>query len=146
MFITSKSDLSVLLWRITAPALLVLLFFAVHFDIVSGNSAAASRFLRIEHVPDRADAMESAGEGSYLLTFSGATEVRLTRESSVPLFYLDILGASVEVNPFVMNFSRGPVKLVRLNQVSSDPLVLRATFFLQRQLIPHVESSVAAWR
>ena len=116
-------------WRLAALFLCLCVLAVISLKIVHGQSQVG-RFLRIDFVPGQADVVPS--QGRLLLSFSQNVETKLTREGSLPLFYLDVLGATVDVNPFLMNFPQGPVNLVRLNQISSDPPVLRATFFMRR--------------
>ena len=120
-------------WRLLMLLLMMSAVFAAGFEIVHGQSQG-SRFCRIDFVPGQSDTVPS--NGRLLMSFSGAVEAKLIREGSLPLFYMDVLGATVDVNPFLMNFPQGPVKLVRLNQLSAEPPVLRATFFMRRSYIP----------
>ncbi|MDD2998495.1 MAG: secretin N-terminal domain-containing protein [Candidatus Riflebacteria bacterium] len=108
--------------------------------VVSGNiSGSAGKFLRIDFVPGVDNAGAGSKHGRFILSFNGQISAKASRESSIPLFYVDVLGATIDSNPFVMNFEHGPAKLVRLSQISLDPPVLRATFFLRRSLAPEVK-------
>lgn len=120
-------------WRLLMLLLMMSAVFAAGFEIVHGQSQG-SRFRRIDFVPGQSDTVPS--NGRLLMSFSGAVEAKLIREGSLPLFYMDVLGATVDVNPFLMNLPQGPVKLVRLNQLSAEPPVLRATFFMRRSYMP----------
>ncbi len=116
--------------------------FVVYFALGLGSSFSqsdGSRFLRLDFVPGSLEGGASEQHGRYILSFDGSIKAKICRESSIPLFYTDILGARVESNPFLMNFERGPVKMARLTQISENPPVLRATFFLKRSLLPTVK-------
>lgn len=105
--------------------------------VVHGYSSAA-KFVRIDYQPSSQN--EEAGAGRFYLSFSDDVSARLVKEAEIPLFYLDILGASLESNPFLMNFPHGPAKMVRLHQISDNPKVIRATFFLRRRLSPSLKN------
>ena len=116
--------------------------FVVYFAFGLGNSfgqSDGSRFLRLDFVPGTIEGNDSEQHGRYILSFDGVIKAKVCKESSIPLFYTDILGARVESNPFLMNFERGPVKMARLTQISENPPVLRATFFLKRSLLPAIK-------
>ncbi len=122
--------------------------FVVYFAFGLGSSFSqsdGSRFLRLDFIPGTIEGNAAEQHGRYILSFDGAIRAKVCRESSIPLFYTDILGARVESNPFLMNFERGPVKMARLTQISENPAVLRATFFLKRPLSPsikHIKNSM----
>ena len=118
--------------------LLISVTFVAGFKLVHGQSQG-SRFRRLDFVPGQSDAVPS--NGRLLMSFSGAVEAKLIREGSLPLFYLDVLGATVDVNPFLLNLPMGPVKLVRLSQLSVEPAVLRATFFMRRSYTPEARQT-----
>ncbi|PKL41874.1 MAG: hypothetical protein CVV41_17050 [Candidatus Riflebacteria bacterium HGW-Riflebacteria-1] len=118
--------------------LLISVTFVAGFKLVHGQSQG-SRFRRLDFVPGQSDAVPS--NGRLLMSFSGAVEAKLIREGSLPLFYLDVLGATVDVNPFLLNLPQGPVKLVRLSQLSAEPAVLRATFFMRRSYKPEARQT-----
>lgn len=123
---------------ITALAAIFVVYFAFGLSNSFGQSDG-SRFLRLDFVPGTIEGSSSEQYGRYILSFDGSIKAKICRESSIPLFYTDILGARVESNPFLMNFERGPVKMARLTQISENPPVLRATFFLKRSLLPTVK-------
>jgi len=116
-------------WRLAVLLLFLSVLAVISIKNVHGQSPVG-KFLRIDFVPGQPDSV--ASQGRLMLSFSQSVETILTREGALPLFYLDILGATADVNPFLMNFPQGPVKLVRLNQISSEPPVMRATFFMRR--------------
>jgi type II secretory pathway component GspD/PulD (secretin) len=121
-------------WRLALLFLMLVLVFALAgFKVVHGQGQVG-RFRRVEYIPEPAG--NNSGAGRLLLSFDRAVETKLIREGSIPLFYMDVLGAKVDVNPFIINFIQGPVKLVRLNQISEEPPVLRATFFMKRNYLP----------
>lgn len=113
---------------------LVGLFFALSTGSVSSQPDKRGNFLRIDFLPAPSDSSDTAFQGEYYLSFNENVEVKSGRESSIPIFYMDILGASIDANPFLLNFPRGPVKIVRLSQTSNEPAVVRATFFLRHHL------------
>ncbi len=94
--------------------------------------------MRLDFVPESLEGAHLR-QGRYILTFDGPVSAKICRESSIPLFYADILGAKIAASPFLMNFERGPVKMARLMQISDDPAVMRATFFLKKTLSPTVK-------
>lgn len=104
------------------------------------RSNAGGKFLRLDFVPGAIEGQGKEQHGRYILSFDGQISAKICKESSIPLFYADILGARIESNPFLMNFERGPVKMARLTQISDEPPVLRATFFLRRPLAPNVKA------
>ena len=97
------------------------------------------RFVRLDFMPGHLEGKPGDEHGRYILSFDNAISAKICKESTIPLFYADILGASIDSNPFLMNFDRGPVKMARLTQISDNPAVLRATFFLKRPLSPSVK-------
>jgi len=122
----------------TALTAVVAIALLAGLPILSGDSRG-SRFVRLDFIPGSVEADSEKMNGRYILSFDGAVTAKICRETSIPLFYADILGGKVAASPFLMNFERGPVKLARLTQISDDPAVLRATFFLKRPLIPAVK-------
>ncbi|MEW6712378.1 MAG: hypothetical protein AB1403_21345, partial [Candidatus Riflebacteria bacterium] len=113
--------------------LTLLTLICADFREVFGFSALEARFIRVDF---RSASKESAKDaGIYYLTFDNAVTAEMVNETELPVMYLDILGASLEVNPFLLNFPQGPVKMIRLNQISGNPRVIRATFFLRKKLI-----------
>lgn len=121
-----------------ALAGLVLLVLAAGFPFLYSESKG-SRFVRLDFVPGSIEGASHEQHGRYILTFDRPVSAKICKESTIPLFYTDILGGRIDSTPFLMNFERGPVKLARLTQVSDDPAVLRATFFLKKSLVPAVK-------
>lgn len=124
------------------PALVVAFFSLLVFQNGVGNgSVAASNFRRIDFAPPQVKS--SAGEklqGRFLIAFDGTVTSTLRKEVGLPLTYIDILGGRLAMSPLVMPFSEGPARLVRLTQISQEPPVLRATFFLRELAIPRIRT------
>ncbi|MGM0600551.1 MAG: type II secretion system protein GspD [Candidatus Rifleibacteriota bacterium] len=97
-------------------------------------------FKRLDFQPGNNSGENNSIAGRYFLAFSDEFTTTMVKEADIPLFYIDILGAEIEKSPFVMNFSKGPVKLARLNQLSQTPKVIRATFFLKEHLKPEIKT------
>ena len=126
--------------RLALASLLIAVALFASLETVTGNSNQSGRFLRLDYqAPSNSENQESGGK--YYLSFSSDVPAKLVKEGELPLFYLDILGAEIAVNPFLLNFPNGPAKMVRLNQISANPKVVRATFFLRRKLKPELKST-----
>lgn len=119
-------------------ALVALFALLTNLVVVYSFSGSGARFIRIDYQP--AARSDAGDQGRFFLTFNEDVAARLVKEAEIPLFYLDILGATVDTNPFLLNFPHGPAKMVRLNQISENPKVVRATFFLRRKLVPTVKT------
>lgn len=102
--------------------------------VYGGNDA---RFVRVDYAPPAAEKADDSGK--YFLSFDADVVGKMVKEAEIPLFYVDILGAGIETNPFLLNFPHGPAKMIRLNQISENPRVVRATFFLRRNLVPAIK-------
>lgn len=118
---------------------LVGLAFVLSAGSASSQPARRGNFQRIDYLPPQTEDADNVFRGEYYLSFSENIEVKSGQESAIPIFYMDILGASIDANPFLLNFPRGPVKLVRLNQTSVEPSVVRATFFLRNHLSQQIK-------
>lgn len=105
---------------------------------VFGFSSDAGTFKRLDFQSAKPGNVYSDDHGKFFLSFDTNVSAKLIKDSGIPLFYVDILGARIEANPFLLNFPHGPAKMVRLNQISDSPMVIRATFFLRRNLVPTV--------
>ncbi len=103
-----------------------------------GRFSEPGRFLRMDFVPGIKSSNSVARHGKFLMSFDGKVKAEVSREKAIPLFFVDILGGKIDTSPFLMNFPGGPAKMVRLNQVSVEPPVIRATFFLRKPLTPRV--------
>ncbi len=124
--------------RLTASLAVLILFAGILGLPQLFSDSRGSRFVRLDFVPESLEGAHQK-QGRYILTFDGAVSAKICRESSIPLFYADILGAKIAASPFLMNFERGPVKMARLMQISEDPAVMRATFFLKKTLSPKIK-------
>jgi type II secretory pathway component GspD/PulD (secretin) len=118
------------------PALLALF---LHLDIARGTAVAPRSFMRLDYAPRIARSGKPEG-GSFWLKFDGGVQGKIRREAGIPLFYLDILGAKIEMSPILTPFQTGPARLVRLTQLSQQPPVVRATFFLRALYAPKVQT------
>lgn len=105
---------------------------------VFGNSTNTSRFKRLDFQAPGYSGSNQNELGRYFLSFDRDVTASMVKDAAIPLFYVDILGAQIDANPFLMNFPHGPAKMVRLNQISETPKVVRATFFLRKSLVPRV--------
>jgi len=97
---------------------------------VSGQVLQGSPFLKMNYCSPPAGS-DSEYSGKILLSFSGKIQGKIRQEVGLPLLYLDILGATIDISPLVTPFSSGPIRLVRLAQISRSPPVVRATIFLR---------------
>lgn len=120
---------------------LMTLVFVPFLPIAGGSPTKTGNFLRLDYMPGQNATEPDREFGRYFLSFAEPVKVQAGNESSIPLFYMDILGATIDMNPFLLNFPRGPVKMVRLNQTSVDPSVVRVTFFLRQHLQHEIKSS-----
>ncbi|MFZ2956653.1 MAG: secretin N-terminal domain-containing protein [Candidatus Ozemobacteraceae bacterium] len=109
--------------------------------LVNGAASQPGRFQRLDYSPLPATSLGANAGGRFLMGFSGRVEGRMRREVGVPIFTLDILGADIDVNPLVTSFPAGPARLVRLNRISENPPVVRATFFLRSLMAPRLRST-----
>lgn len=133
-----KTIFRIRLVRIALFTLILAMASITQLQTVHSSNYSDAKFLRVDFIPGQRE--QIASNGKFIMSFSKNIQAKVGGESAISLFYLDILGASSEVNPFVMNFPQGPAKLVRLNQTSVTPPVLRATFFLRHALIPVVNA------
>ncbi len=139
-FFGSSSAINSVGPRLAVILSLVVIALLAFNGTVIGSSKKTANFLRLEFMPGRHSTEPDAEYGRYFLSFKEGIEARIGREGSIPLFYVDILGARIDANPFLMNFPNGPARLVRLNQTSRNPDVVRATFFLRQNLKPEVKT------
>jgi hypothetical protein len=121
-------------------ALLTLLLSINYNNIILAFASKPALFKRLDFQPGKNSTENGSLSGRYFLAFSDEFSTTMVKEADVPLFYIDILGAEIEKSPFIMNFSRGPIKLARLNQLSQTPKVIRATFFLKEHLTPELKT------
>ena len=96
-------------------------------------------FQRLDYVPGKSGTDKNQKTGRFFFSFSGKVKAKINQDSSVPIFFMDILGAKVKAHPFIMRFPAGPAKLVRLTQISTEPDVIRATFFLREYMAASVQ-------
>ena len=126
---------------LTSSVLAAVVTFSVVFILsmsyVYSRNGAPARFVKLEYASNENDTGE-VDDGRYFLSFEGSVTAAVSDNPSVPVFFIDILGSKVDVNPFVMQFTHGPAESVRLNQVSVYPHVVRATFFMRHHVVPEL--------
>lgn len=128
----------------TARSLLALLaaFFLVFvcLDRVGNTAVSASNFKRLDFAPAPKQKDGPGVPGRFFIAFDGTVTSRLRKEVGLPLAYIDILGGRLAMSPMVMPFADGPARLVRLTQLSNEPPVIRATFFLRELSAPKIRT------
>ncbi|MBF0543318.1 MAG: hypothetical protein HQM08_02735 [Candidatus Riflebacteria bacterium] len=128
------------LFVILMMAGLSFVFLPIH-GIVHGQNAEGRRFVRLDYAPSASsDSSNDQKNGKLLISFDGSVKAELRPEAGIPLVYVDILGAKLDVNPLETPFANGPVRVARLAQLSTEPPVVRASLFLREILHPNITS------
>jgi len=94
----------------------------------SVDDISIPRFIRADYAPILLKNTASEGAKLYL-SFEGSVQAQKGMESDAACHYFDILGAKVDISPLVFEFASGPLRLLRLMQLSTAPPVVRATLF-----------------
>ena len=124
---------------------LFLLVASVSMSSGAGSAMAATtteaertrRFVRMDYLSEE---KATHRPGFFSLQFDGEVEAQLQREVGIPLVYVDVLGARIDLSPTVIPLATGPARLVRLTQLTDRPPVVRGTFFLRRSARPKVQT------
>ncbi|MBF0405881.1 MAG: type II and III secretion system protein [Candidatus Riflebacteria bacterium] len=109
--------------------------------IAHSQNASIRKFVRLDYAPAVAaesDAEKNLLSGKLIISFDGSVKAELRPEAGIPLVYVDILGAKLDVNPMETPYSNGPVRVARLAQLSLNPPIVRASLFLRDILHPNI--------